>query len=95
MNFISKLQVGGEAGLAGSRLDSSYTNPIAASAYFFRPQPKLSEAHYTTTKSRKTNAVTMATRPTVTIASHDGTPSGSTHPLPAVFKAPIRPDIVQ
>ena len=37
----------------------------------------------------------MATRPTVTIASADGTPSGSTHPLPAVFKAPIRPDIVQ
>ena len=37
----------------------------------------------------------MATRPTVAIASHDGTPSGSTHPLPAVFKAPIRPDIVQ
>ncbi|CAF9915193.1 hypothetical protein IMSHALPRED_002370 [Imshaugia aleurites] len=37
----------------------------------------------------------MATRPTVTIASHDGNPSGSTHPLPAVFKAPIRPDIVQ
>lgn len=36
----------------------------------------------------------MATRPTVTIASQDGTPSGSTHPLPAVFKAPIRPDIV-
>lgn len=37
----------------------------------------------------------MATRPTVTIASADGTPSGSTHPLPEVFKAPIRPDIVQ
>ncbi|MCJ1269739.1 hypothetical protein MMC22_009632 [Lobaria immixta] len=37
----------------------------------------------------------MASRPTVTIASADGTPSGSTHPLPAVFKSPIRPDIVQ
>ncbi|MCJ1258010.1 hypothetical protein MMC24_005839 [Lignoscripta atroalba] len=37
----------------------------------------------------------MTTRPTVTIASADGTPSGETHPLPAVFKAPIRPDIVQ
>lgn len=37
----------------------------------------------------------MATRPTVTIASADGTPSGSTHPLPAVFRSPIRPDIVQ
>lgn len=37
----------------------------------------------------------MATRPTVAISSADGTPSGSTHPLPAVFKSPIRPDIVQ
>ncbi len=37
----------------------------------------------------------MTTRPTVTIASADGTASGSTHPLPAVFSSPIRPDIVQ
>ena len=37
----------------------------------------------------------MATRPTVTIATADGKPSGSTHPLPAVFRSPIRPDIVQ
>lgn len=37
----------------------------------------------------------MATRPTVTIAGGDGKASGKTHPLPAVFKAPIRPDIVQ
>ncbi|KAI9842490.1 MAG: hypothetical protein M1830_007799, partial [Pleopsidium flavum] len=37
----------------------------------------------------------MTTRPTVTIASADGSLSGSTHPLPAVFKSPIRPDIVQ
>ncbi|KAL8898675.1 MAG: hypothetical protein Q9207_006581 [Kuettlingeria erythrocarpa] len=37
----------------------------------------------------------MTTRPTVTIAKADGTPSGSTHPLPAVFRSPIRPDIVQ
>ena len=37
----------------------------------------------------------MSTRPTVTIASAEGKPSGSTHPLPDVFKAPIRPDIVQ
>lgn len=37
----------------------------------------------------------MTTRPTVTIAGADGTPSGSTHPLPAVFRSPIRPDIVQ
>ena len=37
----------------------------------------------------------MTTRPTVTILSPDGTASDSTHPLPEVFKAPIRPDIVQ
>ena len=37
----------------------------------------------------------MTSRPTVTIASAEGKPSGETHPLPAVFKAPIRPDIVQ
>jgi ribosomal protein L4 len=37
----------------------------------------------------------MASRPTVTIATADGKPSGATLPLPAVFTAPIRPDIVQ
>ncbi|MCJ1341128.1 hypothetical protein MMC09_006424 [Bachmanniomyces sp. S44760] len=37
----------------------------------------------------------MTSRPTVTIASADGKASGSTHPLPAVFRSPIRPDIVQ
>lgn len=37
----------------------------------------------------------MTTHPTVTIISADGSASGSTHPLPAVFKSPIRPDIVQ
>jgi len=37
----------------------------------------------------------MATRPTVTIATADGKPSGATHPLPTVFLSPIRPDIVQ
>ena len=37
----------------------------------------------------------MTTRPTVTIATVEGKPSGETHPLPAVFKSPIRPDIVQ
>ena len=34
-------------------------------------------------------------RPTVTIHGADGSPSENTHPLPNVFKAPIRPDIVQ
>lgn len=37
----------------------------------------------------------MASRPTVTIATADGKPSGATHPLPAVFTSPIRLDIVQ
>ena len=38
---------------------------------------------------------TQTTRPTVTIIGADGKASGNTAPLPAVFKAPIRPDIVQ
>ena len=37
----------------------------------------------------------MATRPTVSIAGADGKPLGDTCPLPKVFTAPIRPDIVQ
>ncbi|KAL1983500.1 hypothetical protein VTN96DRAFT_10321 [Rasamsonia emersonii] len=37
----------------------------------------------------------MASRPTVTITTADGKPSGATYPLPAVFSSPIRPDIVQ
>ncbi|KAI9707724.1 MAG: hypothetical protein M1836_000686 [Candelina mexicana] len=37
----------------------------------------------------------MTNRPTVTIIGADGSPSDSTHPMPQVFKAPIRPDIVQ
>lgn len=37
----------------------------------------------------------MASRPTVTIISPDGKPSKDTHPLPNVFRVPIRPDIVQ
>lgn len=37
----------------------------------------------------------MSGRPTVGIVGGDGKASGSTHPLPAVFSAPIRPDIVQ
>ncbi|KAK2814084.1 hypothetical protein FQN50_000488 [Emmonsiellopsis sp. PD_5] len=37
----------------------------------------------------------MASRPTVSIATAEGKPSGASHPLPAVFSAPIRPDIVQ
>ncbi|KAJ5146381.1 uncharacterized protein N7515_000945 [Penicillium bovifimosum] len=37
----------------------------------------------------------MASRPTVSIATAEGKPSGATHPLPSVFSAPIRPDIVQ
>ncbi|OCL08403.1 hypothetical protein AOQ84DRAFT_41614 [Glonium stellatum] len=37
----------------------------------------------------------MTSRPTVSILSADGSAGSSTHPLPEVFKAPIRPDIVQ
>lgn len=37
----------------------------------------------------------MTSRPTVTIHGADGDPSKDTHPLPNVFKAPIRPDIVK
>ncbi|KAF2235887.1 hypothetical protein EV356DRAFT_444106 [Viridothelium virens] len=37
----------------------------------------------------------MTTRPTVTIISADGSASDATHPLPTVFKSPIRPDVVQ
>jgi hypothetical protein len=37
----------------------------------------------------------MSNRPTVGILGGDGKISGNTHPLPAVFSSPIRPDIVQ
>lgn len=37
----------------------------------------------------------MASRPTVSIATAEGKPSGASHPLPSVFAAPIRSDIVQ
>jgi large subunit ribosomal protein L4e len=37
----------------------------------------------------------MTSRPTVSIIGADGAASDKTHPLPNVFKAPIRPDIVQ
>ncbi|KAF2139745.1 uncharacterized protein K452DRAFT_320343 [Aplosporella prunicola CBS 121167] len=37
----------------------------------------------------------MTSRPVVSIISADGSASEATHPLPEVFKAPIRPDIVQ
>ncbi|KAF2668833.1 putative 60S ribosomal protein L4 [Microthyrium microscopicum] len=37
----------------------------------------------------------MTSRPTVTIIGADGKGSNKSHPLPAVFLAPIRPDIVQ
>ena len=37
----------------------------------------------------------MTSRPTVSIIAADGKASENSHPLPNVFKAPIRPDIVQ
>jgi hypothetical protein len=39
--------------------------------------------------------IEMASRPTVTIHGADGAAGDATHPLPNVFRAPIRPDIVQ
>merc|ERR1711977_560889 len=49
----------------------------------------------TTTPPFLTKSVEMASRPTVTILSADGSASDATHPLPKVFTSPIRPDIVQ
>ena len=37
----------------------------------------------------------MTSRPTVTVHGVDGAATKDTHTLPNVFKAPIRPDIVQ
>jgi large subunit ribosomal protein L4e len=37
----------------------------------------------------------MTSRPTVTIIGGDGKASDKSHPLPSVFRTPIRPDIVQ
>jgi large subunit ribosomal protein L4e len=37
----------------------------------------------------------MSSRPTVTIHGADGAAGKDTHPIPAVFLSPIRPDIVQ
>merc|ERR1712000_350237 len=50
--------------------------------------------HGTTTEFPFTT-VKMSSRPTVGILGADGASSGETLPLPAVFSAPIRPDIVQ
>jgi len=41
------------------------------------------------------HTVVKMSRPTVTIIGADGAASQNTHPLPNVFKAPIRADIVQ
>lgn len=48
-----------------------------------------------TTPSNHNNTDKMTTRPTVTIIGADGKASDKSHPLPLVFKAPIRSDIVQ
>ena len=47
------------------------------------------------TTNPPSHPATMASRPTVSIATAEGKPSGASHPLPSVFNAPIRPDIVQ
>ncbi|RDA86607.1 hypothetical protein CP532_5990 [Ophiocordyceps camponoti-leonardi (nom. inval.)] len=43
----------------------------------------------------KVSSFAMTSRPTVSIIGKDGAPTGDTHPMPAVFTSPIRPDIVQ
>ena len=49
----------------------------------------------TSTTLTPVDTTKMASRPTVSIATAEGKPSGATATLPAVFNAPIRPDIVQ
>lgn len=58
-----------------------------------RPPRQFSTSNHdglTTTSTAK-----MTSRPVVTIISADGKASEQTHPLPEVFKAPVRPDVVQ
>jgi hypothetical protein len=49
----------------------------------------------TSTQTSLITAATMTSRPTVGIIGADGAATKKTIPLPSVFKAPIRPDIVQ
>merc|ERR1711939_1196881 len=53
------------------------------------------QPHPSTTTEFPFTTVKMSSRPTVGILGADGASSGETLPLPAVFKSPIRPDIVQ
>ena len=65
-------------------------NPPAE--FNLEPQPAKSRS---TPGEHATITAKMTSRPTVTIHGADGKPGNDTHTLPAVFKAPIRPDIVQ
>merc|ERR1712093_957397 len=53
------------------------------------------QPHPSTTTEFPFTTAKMSSRPTVGILGADGASSGETHPLPAVFSSPIRPDIVQ
>merc|ERR1711939_441135 len=55
----------------------------------------LNQPHPSTTTEFPFTTAKMSSRPTVGILGADGASSGETHPLPAVFSSPIRPDIVQ
>jgi len=59
-----------------------------------RSSSNLSDDFHDDKRQLLTIAATMS-RPTVTIFGADGSASSDSHPLPNVFKAPIRPDIVQ
>lgn len=72
-------------------LQSELTIRLDLTFYQHRPTSPSTTDHNTTLAP----AVKMSSRPTVGILGADGSSSGETHPLPAVFSAPIRPDIVQ
>ena len=62
----------------------------------FRTSKSCGESTIAGLRTVPTNhTVDKMSRPTVTIIGADGAASQNTHPLPNVFKAPIRADIVQ
>ena len=79
--FPRHFQLGGKFGLAAPLGEDLLCQPLRLTPITRRPAPN--------------STLTMASRPTVSIIGKDGSSSGATHTLPAVFSAPIRPDIVQ
>lgn len=59
------------------------------------PQVKPSWETFGLQPHHRHRPTTMASRPTVSIATAEGKASGATQALPSVFSAPIRSDIVQ